>query len=65
MSYAEIADTQKTLAVLADEIQNLIQHLKAQTENYTSTIQNYNALVSDFLKHKDQVICELECANEN
>ncbi len=52
-SCAEIADTQKTLAVLSDEIHNLIQHFKKHKQKiYTATIQIYNALVSDILKLK-------------
>ncbi len=45
MSRNEIKDCQKTLAIVSEEIQNLIKHFKLQIDNYRSTVQSYNDMV--------------------
>ncbi|MES9881536.1 MAG: hypothetical protein ABW185_11705 [Sedimenticola sp.] len=63
MSRNEIKDCQKTLAIVSEEIQNLIKHFKLQIDNYRSTVQSYNDMVEVALNEKEKHIFELETEN--
>ncbi len=63
MDVSELTDTFKTLNILSVEIQNLTEHLKLQTDNYTATVHSYNDMVEVLIKTQQKRILVLELEN--